>query len=120
MKDPRRHSEAHLAFIRTLPCLATGSQASYDKIEAAHVRYPSLRHGKRETGKAEKPHDCWTVPLSARAHREQHSGDEEEFWRRRNIDPLTVAALLWLHSGNEEAARRVINYAITGYFRYEG
>lgn len=119
MKDPRRHSEAHLAFIRTLPCLVTGREPSAERIEAAHVRYASLMHGKRETGKAEKPHDCWTVPLTARAHRHQHGMDEEAFWRGHNIDPLTVAALLWLHSGNENAARQVIHHAITGNFRIE-
>ena len=118
MKDPRRHSEVHLAFLRKLPCLATGKV--HVRIEAAHIRYPSPRHGKRETGKAEKPHDCWAVPLSAEAHRKQHSMDEEAFWRKIDIDPVTVASLLWLHSGNEEAATRVITYAINGYFKYEG
>lgn len=116
MKDPRIHNEKHLAFIRTLPCLVTGEQIHGRMREAAHIRYPSPEHGKRLTGKAEKPHDCWTVPLCNAAHREQHSMDEMEFWAKYKIDPLLVAALLWLHTGNEKQATAVVNAAIIGNF----
>ena len=119
MKDPRRENEAHLKFIRSLPCLITGTQPTVKVIEAAHVRYASLLHGKRETGKAEKPHDCWVVPLSQMLHREQHSMDEREFWAKYQIDPLLVSSLLWLHTGNQLNATAVINAAILGHFRGE-
>lgn len=114
MKEPRQHSEAHLKFIRSLPCLVTGAEPTAQIIEAAHIRYSALHYGKRETGKAEKPHDCFTVPLCQSAHRDQHSGREEKFWRSKGIDPILVAALLWVHTGNEQAGRRVIAAAING------
>lgn len=118
-KDPRKHSEAHLAFIRKLPCLVTGAEPTHKVIEAAHIRYTSLLHGKRETGKGEKPHDFWVVPLCQDKHRQQHSMKEQNFWRLYQIDPLIVAPLLWVHSGNIDAARAVINAAILGNFQGE-
>lgn len=117
MKDPRRNSETHLAFIRTLPCLITGAKPTTKIIEAAHIRYSSIAHGKRETGKGEKPHDWWVVPLSQDKHREQHSMSEQDFWAKYQIDPLLVAPLLWIHSGNQINACAVINAAILGNFK---
>lgn len=117
MKDPRKHSEAHLAFIRKLPCLITGRMPQVAVIEAAHIRYSSFPHGKRETGKGEKPHDCWVVPLCQDKHREQHSMAEQDFWAQYQIDPLIVAPLLWVHSGNLINATAVINAAILGNFK---
>lgn len=78
-------------------------------VEAAHIRYGDLRYGKRETGIAEKPSDCWVLPLCPNHHRAQHAfGDEAEWWRRIGIDPLRLAALVYLHSGDEEAASLVM------------
>lgn len=105
-RHPRRTSDKHLAFIRTLPSLVYPHDPS--PIEAAHVRYFEARYGKRLTGKAEKPDDCWAVPLGAAAHREQHSGSERAFWSRHDIDPLLVAALLWANTGDEQACRMII------------
>lgn len=120
MKDPRKENEAHLAFIRKLPCLITGAQPTVKVIEACHIRYSSIAHGKRETGKAEKPHDWWVVPLCQEKHREQHAmGDERLFWAKYQIDPLIVAPLLWVHSGNLLNAGAVINGAILGYHKGE-
>lgn len=119
MKDPRRHSETHLAFIRKLPCLITGRQPHVVVIEAAHIRMSSIIHGKRETGKGERPHDCWVVPLSQEKHREQHSMSEWDFWAQYQIDPLIVAPLLWVHTGNIINATAVINAAILGNYKGE-
>lgn len=113
VRRPRQHFAQHLAFIRTLPCLTTGLIGS---TEAAHIRFASLAHGKRETGKSEKPDDCWSVPLSASEHRDQHAMNEREFWRRAGIDPLVVAALLFASSGNEPAACQIIIAAQQGAF----
>lgn len=119
MKDPRQNNEKHLAFIRTLPCLITGARPEHKIIEAAHIRYASIEHGKRLTGKAEKPHDWWTVPLCQDKHREQHTMDERTFWAKYGIDPLIVCPLLWLHTGNHNNASAVINAAILGHFSGE-
>lgn len=119
MKDPRRESASHLEFIRTLPCIITGAQPGIKVIEACHIRYSSIIHGKREVGKAEKPHDWWVLPMCQDKHREQHQGDERAFWGKYGIDPLIVAPLLWIHSGNALNAMAVINAAILGEYKGE-
>lgn len=108
LKRPRVEDAAYLKFIRSLPCLVTGGKA-----EAAHVRYGSLPHGKRETGMSEKPDDRWAVPLSPDKHRlgpgNQHSMSERRFWTSVGIDPLCVAALLRMAylADDREAAEQV-------------
>lgn len=115
-KRPRRHDDAHLRFIRSLPCIVTGKGPT----EAAHVRFASLAHGKHETGTAEKPDDCWAVPLSPNKHRQQHLMNERNFWRDANIDPLIVAALLFANSGDEMAGRLICRAAQHGAFPWRG
>lgn len=104
---PRERSEKHLAFLRELPSLVPGA----GPIEAAHVRYGDLRYFKPITGMGEKPADKYAVPLAAFAHREQHSMSERKWWDRQGIDPVLIAALLWLHSGNYEAGVHIITTA---------
>ena len=94
-KEPRIEIPGHLAFIRKLPCLISGQHG----VEAAHVRYPCRAFGKRQTGKAEKPHDFWVVPLSSHWHRKQHNhGDEVVWWMNHvNIDPIPIAITLFAY-----------------------
>lgn len=106
-KRPRIENGKHLAWIRTLPCLITGQYG----VEAAHIRYAAPHLGKRDTGKAEKPDDRWTVPLSPEMHREQHSVNEQDFWQKYKIDPCQVAMALYGISGDDEAALVVIRNA---------
>jgi hypothetical protein len=106
-KRPREKAEAHLAFIRTLPCVVTGRPG----VEAAHIRFGSLIHGKRPTGMSEKPSDKWVLPLSPEEHRRQHDGNEQHYWRRHGIDPLVIAALLWAATGDEEAGQAICENA---------
>ncbi len=43
-----------------------------------------------------KVSDAWTVPLCAIHHRSLHTvGDEEKWWKARQIDPLKCAEQLW-------------------------
>ncbi len=104
MRHPRRKSEKHLAWLRTLPSLVRGE----GPVEAAHIRYADFQRGKRQTGMGEKPDDMWAVPLAASAHRQQHSTSERRFWEAHGIDPILIAAFLWLHSGDNEAGRTII------------
>lgn len=108
----RQRSEKHLAFIRSLPCLVSGSNFN---VEAAHIRYSDAAWGKINPGIQRKPDDCWTVPLSAAKHRldpdSQHNGDEREFWERHGIDPLRIARDLWAISGDYEAGLKIIREA---------
>lgn len=110
--DPSRKDQGgrledakHLAFIRKLPCLVTGRPAPSD---AAHIRMGSPEHGKGSTGMGTKPDDCWTVPLSRKAHLAQHGGSEREFWRRNGVDPFAIAVQLYAVSGNLEAGEAII------------
>jgi hypothetical protein len=107
-KKPRQQIMAHLAFIRSLPCLVTGAR----DVEAAHIRYGNMRWGKRTTGMGEKPDDQWVVPLSQKMHREQHDfGDEELWWREKGIDPVLVAMAMWRATGDEQACESIIREA---------
>lgn len=106
-KHPREKADKHLAFIRTLPCVVTGREG----VEAAHVRFGSIPHGKRPTGMSEKPDDKWVLPLSPEEHRAQHGMNEQRYWQAKGIDPLVVAALLWAASGDEEAGRNIVENA---------
>jgi hypothetical protein len=114
LRRPRLSFTRHLAWIRTLPCLITLRR--HDGVEAAHIRYGDPAYGKRRTGKQEKPDDRFTVPLHHEAHRtgkdaQHNSGKEREWWERMRIDPLKIAACLWLHTGDDEAAELVIIHA---------
>lgn len=104
-KRPRKEDVDHLAFIRSLPCLATGFIYG---IDAAHVRYGDLSYGKRETGASEKPDDRWCVPLHRSIHEDQHKHGERDWWIQIGIDPLRIACALWGASGDEEAGRLII------------
>jgi hypothetical protein len=55
-----------------------------------------IADGKRSTGMAEKPSDWWAVPLCGKHHREQHAMNERAFWKVFNVDPIRVAAFLYL------------------------
>lgn len=102
--SPRVTASAHLAWVRTLPSLVPGS----GPVEAAHVRYADRRYAKPITGMGQKPDDKWTVPLAHDVHMDQHASGERKWWADHGIDPLFVAALLWVHSGDEEAARIIM------------
>jgi hypothetical protein len=104
-KRPRKHNPKHLEFVRQLPCAVCGDPTS---TEAAHVRSAHLKYGKRPTGMGEKPDDRWTVPLCGAHHREQHSMNEMEFWRREGIDPFTLAMSLEGVTGEEATALNII------------
>ena len=104
----RVHARDHLKFIRGLPCLITGRRSNVD---AAHVRYPDHRFGKRATGIGEKPDDRWAVPLGRALHDQQHGGNERAFWQGFGIDPVAIAAALWACSGDDEAGEAVVEQA---------
>ena len=110
-RRPRVKDADHLAWIRTLPCIVSGRRQG---IEAAHIRYSDQRFAKRQVGIGEKPDDCWTVPLHHEMHRTgsdaQHSSNERAWWRARGIDPVVVAAALYSVSGDDMAARLILQF----------
>jgi hypothetical protein len=105
-KHPRVKNDAHLAFIRNLYCVSCGDDTS---TEAAHLRSDNLEYGKRSTGMAEKPDDCWTLPLCGKCHRVQHSGNEANFWANLGINPWVLALSLFAASGDYDLAHEVIS-----------
>lgn len=98
-------SSSHLAFIRSLPCLACGDNTS---TEAAHVRMSDYTVAKYNPGMGQKPEDCFTVPLCSQCHRNQHFEGEVIFWSLRNIDPVKKALALYAYSGNHNLAGQVV------------
>jgi hypothetical protein len=92
-RRPRVKNGGHLDFVRSLPCVICGDDTS---TEATHVRMSCIADGKRSTGMAEKPSDWWAVPLCGKHHREQHAMNERAFWKVFNVDPIRVAAFLYL------------------------
>lgn len=106
-KRPREKDGGHLNFIRSLPCVVTGRRP----VEAAHVRYGDLAYGKPDTGKGEKPDDCWTVPLYWEEHARQHRGNERDYWKTVGIDPLRVALALYRATGDEEMGLGIVRRA---------
>lgn len=104
-RKPRDHNEAHLDFVRSLPCCVCGDDIS---TEAAHLRTANLEYGKRHSGLQQKPDDKWTLPLCGRHHREQHQGNEINFWSNEGINPWVLAMSLYLASGDSEAAYMIL------------
>lgn len=86
--EPKRiRCKEHLRFVASQPCLICGRTPS----QAHHVRYAQPR------GLSLKVSDEFTVPLCSIHHHNIHTtGKEREWWQGRNIDPLKVAATLWL------------------------
>lgn len=104
-RNPRQHDEAHLAFIRQLPCLITGENTT---VEACHIRFSDARIAKVNAGVGAKPHDMFTVPLSGAVHRQQHSRGERQFWQQIGIDPVLYALALYAVSGDHERGCQIV------------
>jgi hypothetical protein len=104
-RDPRQEDAKHLAFVRTQPCCLPFCKR---EAEPAHLRMDNLSIGKELTGKGEKPHDRYTVPLCPYHHRDgadaQHKMNERKWWELRGINPWAIAASLWIDSGGAERA----------------
>ena len=113
-RQPRIHDEKHLAFIRSLPCIACGNNIS---TESCHIRYSDLRVAKRQVGVGEKPSDVWTVPMCHDCHLGkggQHSMNERAFWQRVGIDPILIALALYAVSGDHERGCEIVANARLG------
>lgn len=108
-RAPRQKIEAHLQYLRGLPCLVCGNDI---ETEAAHIRMSDARVAKVNAGVGQKADDFFCVPLCGRHHREQHeTGSEPKFWRYIGIDPILYALRLWSVTGNHEMGCAVIRAA---------
>lgn len=104
-REPRKHDDRHLDFIRSLSCVICGDNTT---TEAAHIRFSDVRAAKRPVGKQEKPDDRWAIPLCGGHHREQHKGNEVAFWIKQGIDPIFVALALHSVTGDFEKGEMII------------
>jgi DNA recombination protein Rad52 len=85
----RRRDRHHLRFVASQPCLVCGRTPS----QAHHVRLAQPRALGRKVS------DEFTVPLCAIHHHDLHmKGNEAEWWRGHNIEPLPIAEQLWATS----------------------
>lgn len=103
-KTKRIEDPAHLAFIRKLPSVLSGQYGC----DPCHIRTGSALHRKKHTGVAQKPDDCWTLPLTREEHDSQHSENELQWWRKHGIDPFELAIRLYEISGDVDAATAMI------------
>jgi hypothetical protein len=113
-RRPRKAAAAHLAWLRTLPCVITGKRTN---VQAAHIRFQDYRAGKHQAGIGAKPDDCFAVPLCSAKHDEQHRGSERKFWERHGIDPIFVALALWAASGDDDRGEAIVRNARMGLTR---
>jgi hypothetical protein len=63
---------------------------------------------KRQTGKGEKPDDCWALPLCHRHHETQHLKGEKIFWDAHDINPVVACLILRIayeHEDRKDAER---------------
>ena len=95
-RDPRVEDKAFLAFVRRQRCCVCGAPPP---VQAAHIRMGSLAYGKRDTGRGERPSDCWTTPLCQSCHLDgpeaQHRVGEKRFWQMHNLNPFAIAIRLY-------------------------
>ena len=103
-KQPAQKLRRHLAFVGQLPSLVPG----YEPVQVAHIRYADDHVGKRSAGMGMKPSDWWVVPLAADQHRRQHEMNERAFWGEAGINPLLIAALLFVHGQTEDVSAATI------------
>lgn len=97
-RQPRQEDAAYLAYVRGLPCLICRRPGS----DPAHLRSAARQYGKRQCGMAEKPDDCWVLPLCRTHHDEQHRNNEMQWWARQGIpDPHAVAIALYASRPNK-------------------
>jgi hypothetical protein len=88
-KTVRLRDKDHRKFVLRQPCLVCGRAPS----DPHHLTFTQPRALGRRVS------DEFIVPVCRAHHRElHHSGDEAEWWRKLNIDPLPVALRLWQHT----------------------
>lgn len=93
-RQPRVRDKAYLGWVAKLPCLPTmileGRQRT--DVQVCHLRMSSLKHGKRQTGGAEKPSDVWVIPMRVFWHLDgpaaQHRIGEPAFFDMLGINPF--------------------------------
>ncbi len=86
-KPVRERDRNHLRFVASQGCLVCGRTPS----DAHHIKFAEPRAMGRKVS------DKFTIPICRLHHRELHRrGDERAWWATQGIEPLAIAANLWL------------------------
>jgi hypothetical protein len=86
-KPVRERDRNHLRFVASQPCLVCGRTPS----DAHHIKFAE------QAAMGRKVSDKFTVPVCRLHHRELHwHGNERIWWDAKGIDPLAIAATLWV------------------------
>ena len=94
-KPTRERDRNHLRLVATQPCLICGRTPS----DAHHLKFAE------QPAMGRKVSDKFTVPVCRIHHRDLHKrGNERSWWEAQGIDPLPIAANLWLTSHSDELA----------------
>lgn len=109
VKAPPVKRPSYLSWIRTLPCVVTGTRP----VEAAHLSMARPDMGHYGKGKSQKASDSWCLPLCPDEHRRQHDIGEKKYWFLQHQDPHTLCLVLWrlwsdYGSSATEHAERII------------
>jgi hypothetical protein len=83
MKAKPEKAPGYLAWIRTLPCVISGSRP----VEATHLSAGNLAYGHTGRGKQQKASDRWALPLTQALHIEQGLA-ETAFWDKHGETPI--------------------------------
>jgi hypothetical protein len=88
-KPARERDRNHLRFVASQPCLVCGRAPS----DAHHLKFTEQRAMGRKVS------DKFTVPVCRLHHRDLHRrGNERVWWKNQGIDPLPIAASLWVRT----------------------
>jgi hypothetical protein len=81
-----RQDEAHLAWVRTLPCIAAGDTTPcIGSVQAHHVRE------RTGGGMGLKPPSQWCIPICAGHHSELHTSGARTFERKYDVSCREIA-----------------------------
>lgn len=90
-KAPPVKAKTYLSWLHSLPCIVSGRSP----VEAAHVSFANPAFAAPGRGKSQKVSDRWALPLHPDLHREQHTMNEQEFWRSKGINPHLAGVVLY-------------------------
>ncbi len=116
-RQPRERHRVYLQWIRTLPCVACGTEGKTTLgCHAAHVRYADAEAGWKNPGLQSKPDDRRTLPLCPAHHvdgpKAQHRANERGWWEALGIKPPQLcAALSVAFDGGRDGAQVVRAFA---------
>lgn len=101
----------YIGWLHTLPSCVSGLMG----VQAAHTSFQNPWYGHYGRGRGTKAPDIFAVPLTMMEHNDSHSGNEEDWWRRKEVDPHLLALTLWAlysmydeYDATERATARIL------------